>query len=565
MKVKLRTWLVSCLFGISSVFSIAIFWVVQQSLEDNLLNRTKDQLNSINILKKRLVEQVLYDRQNEIAHILDYQRTRRSDETDLADAIGSIPDVMKIGLRACENCGLGFSARTIPDSTFYQFEYSIDSVSVLVYLDYFSISSILNERTGLGNTGESYLVASNYRMLSESIFYPDKRPQSIICKTDGAVAAFKGKEGVEIYPDYRGVPIIGVYRLISFEGLEMAILTEIDVQEAMGPIKEVRSKMVILLLVIILLSFTGSTIVAVLLVRPVKRLKSKMDQLTQGKLPEMDAEPEFIDEFVVIINSMNKLIQALKSTVTFAHHIGQGKMDESYDMLSDEDELGQAIISMRDQLVILDHQKTKLEKESKKLLIEGQESERERVARDLHDGLGAMLTTMKLKLAKELDQNTKEEFKDLLNEAIKEARNLSRNLMPSVLMDFGMHEALFQLCQNTQKNTGINVQFNSEKDIDRTKLEKHKQVYVYRIVQEVINNAIKHSECAEITISITEFDDQINLFMKDDGKGFEVEKMSYSEGLGFKNIKERTELLNGKLLIDSGKGGTVIEIDIPIE
>ncbi len=565
LKVKLRTWLVICLFGISAVFSIAIFWVVQQSMEDNLLNRTKDQLNSINILKKRLVEQVLYDRQNEIANILEYQQSRQSNEADLVDAISSIPDVQMIGLRNCSGCEMGFSAQVIEDSTFYRFEYRLDTISVSVYLDYYSLSDILKERTGLGRTGESYLVAPNYKMLSESIFFPDSLPQTIICKTQGALEAISGKEGIKTYPDYRGVPIIGVYRPVSFYGLEMAILTEIDLKEAMDPIQEIRRKMMVLLVAILILSLMGSATVAEWLVRPVRRLKSRVDQLTLGALPDSDDREEFIDEFAEIINAMNKLINALKSTVAFADHIGKGQMKESYEMLSDKDELGQAIMSMRDQLVVLDQQKKELEQQSKKFLIEGQENERERIARDLHDGLGAMLTTMKLKITQKLDESSKSEFMSLLDEAIQEARNLSRNLMPSVLMDFGMYEALSQLCQTTEKNTGIAVKYISDRDTERTKLEKARQVYVYRIVQEVINNAIKHSGASEINISLTEFDDQINLYMKDNGKGFDVKTVRRSSGLGFKNIMERTELLNGKILFESGSKGTVIEIDIPIE
>ena len=565
MKVKLRTWLVFCLFGISSIFSVAIFLVVQQGLEDNLLKRTKDQLNSINILKKRLVEQVLYDQQNEIANILEYQQSRNSSVSDLVDAISSIPDVDMIGLKACANCEVGFEAQTVMDSSFYRFEYSLDSIKVLVYLDYFSISSILKERTGLGRTGESYLVGSNYRMLSESIFFPDSLPQSIPCETRGATEAFKGAEGVDVYPDYRGVPIIGVYRLISFGGLEMAILTEIDLEEAMEPIREIREKMLIMLAAIIIWSFFGSAGVAELLARPVRRLGAMMDQLTRGKLPEKNREPEFIHEFSVIINSMNRLIQALKSTVTFAQHIGQGKMEASYKKLSDEDELGVAILTMRDQLVALDQQKTALERQSRKNLVDGQERERARIARDLHDGLGAMLTTMKLKLSKSLDGDASEEFRKLLDDAIREARNLSRNLMPSVLMDFGIYEALEQLCEATEKNTGFKVQFNSERDNGQTRLEKPRQVHVYRIVQEAINNAIKHSGGTSITVSVTEFDDQMNLYMKDDGTGFDTTRLGQFEGIGFKNIKERTEILNGQLVVDSSPDGTIIEVDFPLE
>jgi two-component system NarL family sensor kinase len=565
LKIKLRTWLVICLFGISAVFSIAIFVVVYQSLEDNLLERTNDRLNSINILKTRLVEQVLANRRTEIFRILAYQKSHISSQEDLIDALSSIQDVHQIGVISCEDCNDQFSAATIPDSSYYQFEYGIDTVFVRVYLDYDVLKDILKERTGMGATGESYLVGPNYRMMSESIFFPDSLPQLIPCKTVGATRAFQGQTGVEVYPDYRDVPIIGVYRLVDYYGIKMALLTEIDLEEAMSPIKDIRARMIELLLVILLFSLLGSTLLAEWLQRPVRRLKAIADKLTLGELPENSQHPEFIVEFSAIMQSMNKLVEALRSTVQFANYIGKGKMNETYVSLGEKDELGKAIMSMRDQLIILDKEKTRLERQSKKILLEGQEKERARIARDLHDGLGAMLTTMKLRLGHELNETTKEELTALLDDAISEARNLSRNLMPAVLMDFGLFDALAQLAQSTQKNAGITVNYIFESEHQKSRLKKSRQVYVYRIAQEAINNALKHADCTEIQLSITEFDDQLNVYIKDNGKGLADGSVSESQGLGFKNIKERTELLNGELILESDNRGTIVEVNIPIE
>jgi two-component system NarL family sensor kinase len=565
LKIKLRTWLVICLFGISAVFSIAIFVVVYRSLEDNLLERTKDRLNSINILKTRLVEQVLANRRTEIFRILAYQKTHISSQEDLIDALSSIQDVQQIGVISCADCNDQFSAATIPDSSYYQFEYGIDTVFVRVYLDYDVLKDILKERTGMGATGESYLVGPNYRMMSESIFFPDSLPRLIPCKTIGAIRAFQGQTGVEVYPDYRDVPIIGVYRLVDYFGINMALLTEIDVEEAMSPIKDIRARMIELLLVILLFSLLGSTLLAEWLQRPVRRLKAIADKLTLGELPENSQHPEFIVEFSAIMQSMNKLVEALRSTVQFANYIGKGKMNETYVSLGEKDELGKAIMSMRDQLIILDKEKTRLERQSKKILLEGQEKERARIARDLHDGLGAMLTTMKLRLGHELNETTKEELTALLDDAISEARNLSRNLMPAVLMDFGLFDALAQLAQSTQKNAGITVNYIFESEHQKSRLKKSRQVYVYRIAQEAINNALKHADCTEIQLSITEFDDQLNVYIKDNGKGLADGSVSESQGLGFKNIKERTELLNGELILESDNRGTIVEVNIPIE
>ncbi len=564
MKIKLRTLLIICFFGISAVFSIAIFIVVYKNLDNNLLERTKDQLNSINILKTKLIEQVLSNQRTEIFRILEYQRSHFTSQKNLVDALSSIQDVQKIGVLACDDCNYQFSAATIPDSSYYLFKYGLDTASIRVYLDYHSLQDILKERTGLGVTGESYLVGPNYRMISESIFFPDSLPQLIPSKTKGAIKAFKGQTGVEVYPDYRGVPIIGVYRLVDFHGMKMALLTEIDKEEAMSPIIMIRTRMVELLLFILLVSFFGSAILAEWLQRPVRRLKTIADKLTVGELPEKQHQSEFIDEFSIIMQSMNRLVDALRSTVRFANYIGEGKMNEKYVSLGEKDELGKAIMAMRDQLVVLNEEKTKLERQSKKFLLEGQEKERERIARDLHDGLGAMLTTMKLRLSNKLNKTTKEELIALLEDAINEARNLSRNLMPAVLMDFGLFDALAQLAQTTEKNTGIKINYNYDSESEKSKLKKSRQVYVYRIVQEALNNALKHADCSEIQLSITEFDDQLNVYIKDNGKGLKENSVLESAGIGFKNIKERTGLLNGELILESNDSGTIVEVNIPI-
>ena len=100
---------------------------------------------------------------------------------------------------------------------------------------------------------------------------------------------------------------------------------------------------------------------------------------------------------------------------------------------------------------------------------------------------------------------------------------------------------------------------------EKSKLSKAKQVYVYRIVQEAINNTLKHAQCSEIQLSITEFDDQLNVFIKDNGKGFDVNDLASHSGHGIKNIKERSALLNGEAVIESDNNGTTIDINIPLE
>jgi signal transduction histidine kinase len=136
--------------------------------------------------------------------------------------------------------------------------------------------------------------------------------------------------------------------------------------------------------------------------------------------------------------------------------------------------------------------------------------------------------------------------------------------MPAVLRDFGLSEALEQLISDIEDSSQIKVLFFNELENSGFKLEKDQQVYIYRVVQEAINNAIKHAQCDEIQLSITVFDDHLALYIKDNGIGFDVGKKEGFSGLGLRNIEERVRLMGGSFYIESEKTGTGIEIEIPI-
>jgi two-component system, NarL family, sensor kinase len=297
---------------------------------------------------------------------------------------------------------------------------------------------------------------------------------------------------------------------------------------------------------------------------PIVQLRRVADQLSLGTLPS-DIQPSGpVLEMRQITQSMDKLISSLKQIASFASDIGEGKMESAYTMLSDEDELGKAILQMRDQLVTLNNEKNALELNSKRVLIEAQEKDRERISRDLHDGLGALLTTLKLRMEKNGMLAENHEIRDLIERTISETRSLARNLMPAVLRDFGLSEALEQLISDIEASTPIKISFFNEIESSDVKLEKDQQVYIYRVVQEALNNAVKHSRAKEIQLSITVFDDHLALYIKDNGVGFDIEKLSDFSGLGLKNIQERVRLMGGIFHIESGRSGTGIEIEIPI-
>lgn len=189
-------------------------------------------------------------------------------------------------------------------------------------------------------------------------------------------------------------------------------------------------------------------------------------------------------------------------------------------------------------------------------LIEGEEVERKRIARDLHDGLGSMLSGLKihLKLA-EKDNISATEVTTLLDNSIRELRNISQNLMPESLLKLSLEHALRDLCM-ANSNTITNIEFQYL--IKKLNLSKNYQIFIYRIIQELLNNALKYANASEILVSCSQNKETFFITVEDNGVGFNVSEKS-NTGMGLRNIKNRVEFLNGKLEIESiiNKGTSV--------
>ncbi|MBW1658118.1 sensor histidine kinase [Flavobacterium quisquiliarum] len=197
-------------------------------------------------------------------------------------------------------------------------------------------------------------------------------------------------------------------------------------------------------------------------------------------------------------------------------------------------------------------------------LIQGEEIERKRIARDLHDGLGSMLSGLKMHL-NIADRDNKENspnINEMLNDSIKELRNISQNLMPESLMKLGLEHALKDLCaSHSTSETVIELQYL----IKKSSVPEHFKVMIFRIIQELLNNALKYAKATEILVSCSQNKDVYFITVEDNGIGFNIKHAEKREGMGLRNIKNRVAFLNGKLEIDSeiGKGtSTYIELKI---
>ena len=199
-------------------------------------------------------------------------------------------------------------------------------------------------------------------------------------------------------------------------------------------------------------------------------------------------------------------------------------------------------------------------------MLEGEEKERLRISKDLHDGLGGMLSGIHLKLAKVNMENQQENLKlriddvlSTLDGSLNELRMIARNLMPKTLKKYGIKAALKDYCQ-LMSNTATTVSLQYYGNIN---LDSAYQTTIYRIVQELINNAVKHSEANEVLVQLFTEPYHISITVEDNGKGFDTK--SQGGGLGLSNLKNRVEYLGGILDIQSEENkGTTANIEIEL-
>ncbi|OYX16060.1 MAG: hypothetical protein B7Z16_12220, partial [Algoriphagus sp. 32-45-6] len=206
-------------------------------------------------------------------------------------------------------------------------------------------------------------------------------------------------------------------------------------------------------------------------------------------------------------------------------------------------------------------------------VLKGEEKERSRLAKDLHDGLGGLLSgikfsfqTMKGNLIL-TPENARlfERSLDMLDTSIMEMRRVAHNLMPENLIKFGLDTALKDFCGDIQQSGVLKINYISI-GLEDAELEQSTSLSIYRIIQELVNNILKHAEAKQALVQLTKNGNLILLDVEDDGKGFEHSKMLLSTGIGWTNIKSRLEYLGAKFTLDTapGKGSSIhIEIQLP--
>ena len=215
---------------------------------------------------------------------------------------------------------------------------------------------------------------------------------------------------------------------------------------------------------------------------------------------------------------------------------------------------------------------TELEKEkllsATQSILKGQEEERSRMAKDLHDGLGGLLSGVKLQLgAMKGNLILSEEHGRIFNnalgkldESISEMRRVAHNMMPEALMKLGLQQALQDYCDSLSEGQPFTI--NCEFHALEKKLPSSTEIVVYRIVQELLNNAVKHSGASTILAQVIRQGDNLSITVEDNGKGFDIAQTGITKGAGLANVKARVEYLKGQMDTQSTPGkGTSVHIE----
>jgi len=209
--------------------------------------------------------------------------------------------------------------------------------------------------------------------------------------------------------------------------------------------------------------------------------------------------------------------------------------------------------------------------ESKALqsMVKGRDEERKRLAKELHNHLGSLLATIKVNINSIEEEaianhNT---LTELVDQACMDVRNISHELNMGISENFGLIPALKELANHLKKSSELEVGFSAAL-CDRP-IESEEEITIYRIVQELVSNVLKHAHATKLNVSLTCFEEEnvINIIVQDNGRGFsDDQESSDSHGIGVKSMKQIVENLNGSMEIDSSsKSGTTVNIDLPIQ
>lgn len=546
-----------------------------------LLDRTFDQLTSVRVVKKGQIEQFFNDRLSEMLLVLNTENLPinadsgmifkaidcfilehlqssnyykaiyfiKPDKSIISFNLKNGPDFYaQSGMRDYQVLAQVISATNqIPVLHDYVFDsisgqprmfitgiYKIQnnvSVQIALEISLDAINLIMLEKnpaSGLGHSGESYLVGFDGLMRSSSRFQTESILKTEV-RTDAVKQAQEGQTGTTMIMDYRGIEVLSSYSKLNVPGLNWVILAEIDYKEATKSIYWIRNNILLLSILVVAVVFIISFVFSKRITLPLIKLNDATKHIQEGDL-DVSLPKIKNDEIGQLTNSFNEMAHTLKSKETEL-----------------QTERNMRITAM----------------------IDGQELERQRLSRELHDGLGQSLIALKLMLAAAEGKRHEDTLETIeqtciaFDDTINEIRRISNDLMPAVLLEFGLITALKNLCNSIADTTGMNIEFSSKGQLND--LSQRITIYIFRIIQEALNNMVKHADASRATLHIERNPEAVFAMIQDNGKGIEMPEQPEKGGSGIPNMRERVRLLNGSIefISESGKG-TRLNIEIPL-
>ncbi len=563
--LSIRYWIVLLVSTLIVLTVLALSVFSYQEFHEALDERVLLQLTSIKRLKRVQIETYLQKEQIEFAKVArDDSAYSRFHVNEIAGHLSLETSCTEIQLR---NIDQGFLDLTSCDSSgvvrlFLIHRSSPDSL-IIKEVEFDPIQNILLERSGMGESGETYIVGADFTLRSQSRFLPNKSPGSILARTFGVKEALNGKNGMGQFPDYRGVDVYSAYHSVEVNGIQWIILSELDVAEGLGPLLLLRENLIVISIIVILCAIGLTLLLTTILSKPLLRMRDLLLSMAQGEYKEDISHGTAAKEINEMFLALDQLKQSVSGAIRFSSEIGKMNLTAKHQPMSESDVLGQSLILMREKLIEYEKMEEQNRLLGKRFLIEGQENERERMAKELHDGIGPLLTSLKLALqAAGIPPKEKENLRSMLDKTIEDVRRVTYDLMPLGLKDFGAGRALSAFISQLAKHTEEELIYSYESSAIPRGLDAEVDICVYRIGQELINNGLKHAKASKISLTVTDFEDRVSIFYTDNGIGLIIEDVELQSGLN--NMKIRTEVIGGTINFEGSKKGTEIEVEIPL-
>jgi signal transduction histidine kinase len=389
------------------------------------------------------------------------------------------------------------------------------------------------EEEGLGKTGQAYIVGPDNKLRSDLRFDVPKEGShrtailNVSVPREVAESIRSGERGTHLGRDFRDVPALRSHTPLNITGLNWTLIAEIEAAEALQPISNLQSKVLMWGAGLALIVFAAASFLARSVTKPVLALARNASRIGRG---DFDARlpVHSNDELGQLAGSFNQMAEDLRRTTV-----------------------------SKEELEVLAGR-----------LISAQEDERTRIARELHDDLSQRLAAAAIEIGR-LQRGgpvRPEELGPIKQQVVQlseDVHGLSRRLHTSTLDDVGLVAALEAECRSFFERGGPPVTFSSQGEFDA--LRRDVQLALYRIVQEGLRNIQRHSGADDVSVSLQRTADAVELKILDNGRGFDLGHRSWRRGVGLASMEERANLLGGRCTIQSKPGeGARITVVIPV-